>query len=213
MLRTRLFSTSAFERMICSPVTLRRRVLLMPICSTVPSMSSMRRLSPIAKGLSSAIDIEPNRSPSMRLHRQRDRDAADAQAGDQRRDVDAEVVQREQHEDRPDEDLPDEHQRRPPARARIRTPARLWWRSMKKRSAVDAHSASWIAMPTTMIDVEHAGRAPAAAVRMFSAKYSAMLSSTSWLVRFAISRPSRSSAVSGAVSAQPAAAARGCARG
>ncbi len=64
-LRTRLFSTSALEMITCSPVTPRSRVLLMPMCSTVPSMSSMRRLSPMTKGLSSAMDMEPNRSPRM----------------------------------------------------------------------------------------------------------------------------------------------------
>ena len=63
-LRTRLFRMSAFDRMICSPLSLRRRVVLMPMRSTVPVKVSIVRLSPTTNGLSSAIDSEANRSPS-----------------------------------------------------------------------------------------------------------------------------------------------------
>ena len=48
-LRSRDFSRSVLEMMICSPLTLRSRVLLMPMCSTVPCMSSTLQRSPRAR--------------------------------------------------------------------------------------------------------------------------------------------------------------------
>ena len=102
-LRTRLFNMSAFEMMICSPVSLRNRVVLMPMCSTLPMNASMVRLSPTTKGLSSAIDSEANRSPRYVLQCQSHRNAADTEAGEQRGDIDAEIVERDQDHQRPDQ--------------------------------------------------------------------------------------------------------------
>ena len=54
---------SPFDMTICSPVTERRRVLLIPICSTVPFSSPITMNSPTRKGLSSAIESDAKRSP------------------------------------------------------------------------------------------------------------------------------------------------------
>lgn len=51
-------------RTTCSPVRLRMRVVLRPIRSTVPLMSSTTMKSPTRNGLSTTIEMEANRSPS-----------------------------------------------------------------------------------------------------------------------------------------------------
>ena len=51
--------------MICSPFTLRSRVLFTPMYSTVPTKSSTCSVSPRTNGRSSVIDSDANRSPRM----------------------------------------------------------------------------------------------------------------------------------------------------
>ena len=51
--------------MICSPFTLRSRVLFTPMYSTVPAKSSTCSESPRTNGRSSVIDSDANRSPRM----------------------------------------------------------------------------------------------------------------------------------------------------
>ena len=104
VLRTRLLSRFAFGMMICSPSTLRRRVLLMPMYSTVPLN--------VVDGQAIADHERPVERDRQRreqiaehvLGGERDRDAADAEAGEQRLDLDAEVVERQQQDERPDRD-------------------------------------------------------------------------------------------------------------
>jgi hypothetical protein len=61
---TRLESRFAFGMMICSPLTLRSRTLLTPICSTVPLKSSTVMASPTTNGRSSVMDSDASRSPN-----------------------------------------------------------------------------------------------------------------------------------------------------
>ena len=61
---TRDLSRSVFDTMSCSPLRLRRRVLLTPICSTRPVSWPMPSTSPTANGLSNAMEREARRSPS-----------------------------------------------------------------------------------------------------------------------------------------------------
>ncbi len=79
--------------MICSPLRLRRRVLLMPMYSTLPRKSPTIRKSPTTKGRSRVMDSEANKSPRMFCTAKRDSDAADAEASDQGGDIDAEIVE------------------------------------------------------------------------------------------------------------------------
>ena len=95
---------------ICSPVVARRRVLLMPMYSTVPFSSPTASASPTRNGLSSAMDSEANRSPEHVLQREGDRDAADAETRDQRPDLDVEVRQQHQERDDPGHQHADEAQ-------------------------------------------------------------------------------------------------------
>ncbi len=82
----------------------------MPMCSTVPFL--------LADGqevadLERLVQRDGQRGEQVAqhvLHRQRDGDAADAEAGDQRRDVDAEVGQQHQEGDDPDQRHADEAQ-------------------------------------------------------------------------------------------------------
>jgi hypothetical protein len=77
----------------CSPVTLRSRVLLMPICSTEPEHDGQRGKKIAEHG----------------LHRERQRDAADAQAGDQPGHFYVQVDQRQQQHHGPHHQVRDEH--------------------------------------------------------------------------------------------------------
>jgi hypothetical protein len=99
---TVFFSSSAFETMICSPLEARRRVVFRPTFSTVPEVSRGRDEVADLEGL---VDRDRERGEHVAehvLHRQRDGDAADPEAGDKGGDVDAEVGQQGQREDHPD---------------------------------------------------------------------------------------------------------------
>ena len=107
-LRTRLFRISAFDRMICSPLSLRSRVVLMPMCSTVPvNVSIVKRIAD-DEGLVQRDRQRGEQIAEHVLQSQRHRDAADAQAGEQRGDVDAEVLERDQDQQGPDQHARDE---------------------------------------------------------------------------------------------------------
>ena len=84
------------------------RVVFSPTCSTVPVIVSTTIASPITNGLSSTIDREANRSPEDVLDGEGDRDTGDTESGNERRDVESEIVQCQQQHDRPEEDLSDE---------------------------------------------------------------------------------------------------------
>ena len=85
-----------------SPVTARIRVDLRPIFSTVPEVWSQRIESPRRNGLSKMIDKRREQVVENALGGEADGDAADAEAGDQAGDVDAEIV--EHDDDGDDED-------------------------------------------------------------------------------------------------------------
>ena len=76
--------------MTCSPVMLRTRVVLRPMCSTTPVTSlDADRVADVER----LVEHDRQRGEEVAedvLDRERDRDAADAEAGDERRDVDAE---------------------------------------------------------------------------------------------------------------------------
>ncbi len=106
-LRTRLLRMSAFDITMSSPVSLRRRVVLMPMRSTVPENVSM--LQEIADD-ERLVERDRQRGEQIAedvLQRQCDRDAADAEAREQRRDVDAEILERDQDQQRDDQDAPE----------------------------------------------------------------------------------------------------------
>ncbi len=89
---------------------LRMRVLLTPMYSTVPVSVSTFSRSPMTNGLSIAIDIEGQQITEHRLHGQRDRDAADTEAREQRLDGDPHVVEGEQQGQCPDDRAGDEQE-------------------------------------------------------------------------------------------------------
>jgi hypothetical protein len=63
-LRMRALSSSAFDTTMRSPVIERRRVVLSPTLSTVPTNVSKVIVSPTTNGLSRAIESDARRSPS-----------------------------------------------------------------------------------------------------------------------------------------------------
>ena len=71
--------------MICSPVTLRMRVVLSPMCSTVPVIViDADRVADVER----LVEDDRQRGEEVAedvLHGERDRDAADAERRDQRR--------------------------------------------------------------------------------------------------------------------------------
>ena len=87
------------------PSRLRTRVLRRPMVSTVPSTLSSLMRSPMRNGLSTKHRHRAEQVRQRVLRRQAHRQAADGQRGDGRGDVDAEVVERDQHGDDDDKEL------------------------------------------------------------------------------------------------------------
>ena len=96
----RLLSSSLLEMMICSPLTLRTRVVLSPMRSTVPcNLIDGDRVADVERLVEDDRERR-EKIPKDVLHRERDRDTADPKSGDEGRDIDAEFVERGDEDDR-----------------------------------------------------------------------------------------------------------------
>ncbi len=104
VLRISLSSSLRLEMIRCSPVAPRMRVDLRPICSTAPSLRAELDVVADAEG-----PVEDDRERREQvgedaLRGEADGDAADAEAGDEAGDVDAEIAEHHHQRDREQHD-------------------------------------------------------------------------------------------------------------
>ena len=95
---------SVLAQMICSPVRLRSRVVLMPIFSTVPRLIAEH--DDVAH-LERTVEHDGERGEEIAEHalrRESDGNAADAETRNERRHVETEILEDQQKRERPDAD-------------------------------------------------------------------------------------------------------------
>ena len=185
LFRTRLFRMSAFEMMICSPVDAAdARALHADVLDGAVEVVHLQRIAD-GEGLVERDRHRGEQIAQHRLHGERDRDAADAEAGEQRLDLDAEVVEREQERHRPDGEPGDEHDDVDGARERrIRAAAALRARwSMAKRTAAMPHRPTWNQKVSTMAMLHAVLDAIRETRAAWTASATAMVNRNSLLVR------------------------------